>query len=184
MPSCRAVCDRRLDEVHPLADAVDDLGGLLDLVDVGGAEHDAIDAFFQDLDHEPGLLAVLDLDEEVPAPSGQQVLDRDDRPVEHPQDDELVGGHRGGPVLVGLARDVDELDIHAGLQVALGLDRLDLAELADGAALAVGQDEASAPLSSAAMAISFLYGTTLTQSRFMRLLPCICRTPALRKSVH
>ena len=123
---------------NSLCYAVNYVGGFFDVVYVGGVEDDAINAFFENFGHKLCVPAGLDLDHNIFAAAGDEVLDWDNGPVEHTEDDGFLLRDGGGLVLVGLVGDVDEFNIFAGDDVAVFFDGFYFAEFAYGFGFAVG----------------------------------------------
>jgi hypothetical protein len=119
---------------------VNNFSGFLNFVYVGGVQYDAIDTFFKDFGHQFGLLTVFDLHHYVFASAGKEVLNGNNGPVEHSQDNDFFFGDGGGFVFVGFAGYVDEFDVDAGLDVAVFFDGFDFAKLADGITFAIRQN--------------------------------------------
>src|SRR3990172_9586639 len=129
------------DEGDFFADAADYLCASLHFVDVRRIQHNAIDASFENLDHKPGLFATADLHHDILASARQEVLNGNNRPIEHPKHEYLVARNGRSPVFILLSRDIHELDIDSGPNIPVLCDSLDLAKVPDFLTVTVRQND-------------------------------------------
>jgi len=128
-----------------LAYALNDFSAFFYLVYVGRIQDDTINTFFKNLDHKPGLFAIVNLDHNVRLAACEEVFNRDNRPVEHFQHENFANRHGRGFVLITLAGYVNELGIDARANITALFDGLDFSELPHLITIAIGQNNRFGP---------------------------------------
>ena len=129
-----------------------------------GLQEDAVRALLQHVECHLCIVLVLYFRDDLVG-LGNEVLERDDRPVAGRNDDELVFTGLGCLVLALLVRDGEFDHVFSGFYIAVRGNRGDAPELFTSSAWST--TSASAPLSIAVVAISLFHGRMSTQNCFM-----------------